>query len=200
MIRSIKILLSSGMLAVLTAGCTSPQSGGYPDQRPDPSQLSSDDSGLQSKDVVACTNQLVADLLASPKLNSSPTQWTMAIDHIQDMTRDRMFDTNYDIFIESLRSALSEKAQGRIQLIENKDTFHQLRDKELDQPNTDPYQQGGGAGPAAPAAINPDYILYGKAIDMPNRSTNFYLLQFNIVNAHTRTQDWSRTYQVKVAR
>ena len=35
---------------------------------------------------------------------------------------------------------------------------------------------------------------------MPNRSTNFYLLQFNIVNTHTRVQVWSRTYQVKVSR
>ena len=59
---------------------------------------------------------------------------------------------------------------------------------------------GAARGTAAPGAYNPDYILYGKAIDMPNRSTNFYLLQFNIVNTHTRVQVWSRTYQVKVSR
>jgi Peptidoglycan-synthase activator LpoB len=193
-----KSLLGMGLVAVMTlagAGCSS-----YSDQRPDPNQLSSDDSGLQSKDVIACTNQMVADLLSSPKLNASPTQWTLAVGSMDDQTRDRMFDTNYDIFTESLRSAISEKAQGRIQLIENAATFNKLRGQELEQGNPDQYGQGGNPPGGAPAAINPDYMLYGKAIDMPNRSTNFYLLEFNVINMHTRTMDWSRTYQVKVAR
>jgi hypothetical protein len=190
------LLVISGMICMLTLGCGS----SYSDQRPDVNTISSNDGGLQSKDVVACTDQLVADLLSSPKLNSSPTQWTLVVQSMQDETTDRQFSTNYNIFIESLRSAISEKAQGRIQLIENKATFEGIRGQELEGGNSDPYGQGGGAGNGAPATINPDYALYGKAIDMPNRSTNFYLLQFNIVNLRTRTQDWSRTYQVKTAR
>jgi hypothetical protein len=192
--RAAKKWIVLGLASLSLAGCT------YADQRPDPSQLSDNDSGLQSKDVVACTNQLVMDLLANPQLNASQTQWTLAVTGVQDMTIDKMFATNYDIFTESLRSAISEKAQGRIALIENKATFNNLRDSEIEGANPDPYQQGGNPGTAAPGAYNPDYILYGKAIDMPNRSTNFYLLQFNIVNTHTRVQVWSRTYQVKVSR
>jgi hypothetical protein len=186
----------SGIVSMLALGCGS----SYSDQRPDVNTLSQNDAGLQSKDVVACTDQLVADLLSSPKLNNSPTQWTLVVQSMQDETTDRQFSTNYNIFIESLRSAISEKAEGRIQLIENKATFEGIRGQELEGGNADPYGQGGGGANANPSAINPDYALYGKAIDMPNRSTNFYLLQFNIVNLHTRTQDWSRTYQVKVAR
>jgi Peptidoglycan-synthase activator LpoB len=192
--RATKTAIILGLLALPLWGCSD-----YGDQRPDPAQLNSGDSGLQSKDVVACTNQLVTDLLSSPQLNASPTQWTLVVTGVQDETIDRMFATNYDIFTESLRSAISEKAQGRIALIENKATFNNLRSSELEG-NSDPYGQGGSPNQPAPQAVNPDYILYGKAIDMPNRSTNFYLLQFNIVNAHTRIQVWSRTYQVKVAR
>jgi hypothetical protein len=195
MSRALTTFALISLLTALAGGCSS-----YSDQRPDPSQLSSGDAGLQSKDVVECSNQLVTDLLASPKLNSSPTQWTLVVEDVQDQTIDHMFSTNYNIFIESMRSAISEKGQGRIQLIENKATFNNIRGNELEGSNNDPYQQGGNPGQAAPGAINPDYALYGKAIDMPNRSTNFYLLQFNIVNLHTRTQDWSRTYTVKVAR
>ena len=195
MIRACIAFLATGLLAALGAGCSS----GYGQQRPDVGQISSDDSGLQSKDVVACTNQLVADLLSAPKLNASATQWTLTVSNVQDMTIDRMFATNYDIFIESLRSAISEKAQGRITLIENKATFNDIRNKEMEG-SADPYGQGGQSGSAAPGAINPDYILYGKAMDMPNRTTNFYQLQFNIFNTHTRVIEWSRTYQVKVAR
>jgi hypothetical protein len=200
MFRAVKTL-AAGLLAVALAGCSNSAPSDYAQQRPDVNQLSPDDSGLQSKDVVAATDQLVADLCASPKLNASQTQWTLAVSGVQDMTTDRMFSTNYDIFTESLRAAIADKAQGRIQLIENKATFEGLRNQEIEGGNPDPYQQGGNPNPPAPAgAINPDYILYGKAIDMPNRSTNFYFLEFTIVNTHTRTQDWVGKYEIKVAR
>ncbi len=102
--------ITLGLLALPLWGCSSD----YGDQRPDAAQLSPDDSGLQSKDVIACTNQLVSDLLSSQQLNSSPTQWTLVVTGVQDETIDHMFATNYDIFTESLRSAISEKAQGAL--------------------------------------------------------------------------------------
>ena len=43
-------------------------------------------------------------------------------------------------------------------------------------------------------------MLYGKAYDMPNRSTNFFMLEFNVTNLHLRTQVWTRVYQVKTSR
>jgi hypothetical protein len=194
MIRGCKILLAMGLLSIAAIGCSS-----YSDQRPDPNQLSSGDSGLQSKDVIACTNQMVTDLLASPQLNASPTQWTLVVTNVQDLTTDRLWGTNYDIFIEALRAAIAQKAQGRIQLIENKQTFNDIRNSEVEGGNADPYQQGGNPNPGAPGAVNPDHFLYGKAIDMPNRSTNFYLLEFTIFDNH-RMQVWTGTYEVKVAR
>src|SRR5580693_6131058 len=107
MIRASK-WVTIGTLATVSAmfslGCNGPHPTGYADQRTDPNQLSNDDSGLQSKDVIQCTDQLVADLLSAPKLNASATQWTLAVGKVDDQTTDRMFGTNYDIFIESLRS------------------------------------------------------------------------------------------------
>jgi hypothetical protein len=197
--RAGKRLLISGLFALPLWGCSNDQPAQYGQERPDIAQVVPKDAGLQSKDVVACTNQLVVDLLSSPQLNASTTQWTLAVSGMQDQTIDRMFATNYNIFTEALRSAISEKAQGRITLIENLQTFNNLRNSELSG-SGDQYGQGGSPNQPAPEAINPDYILYGTAMDMPNRSTNFYLLQFNIVNTHTRVQVWSRTYQVKVSR
>jgi hypothetical protein len=196
MIRRCISSLAVGLVLVMGTGCVT-----YPEPRPDPNQLSYYDAGLQSKDVISCTNQMVTDLLSQPQLNSSPTQWTLAVASMQDETVDKSFSVNYNIFTESLRSAISEKAQGRIQLIENKANFENLRNQELEGGGSpDPYGQTGNVQGGGGGAINPDYLLYGKAIDLPNRSTNFYLLQFNIVNAHTRAQVWSRSYQVKVAR
>jgi hypothetical protein len=48
--------------------------------------------------------------------------------------------------------------------------------------------------------IQPDYELYSKIMDMPNRGTNFYFCEFTVVDFRTREQVWTRSYEVKVAR
>jgi hypothetical protein len=199
MASAYKRLWILGLLAVggLLMGCSDEKPQGA---RPDPGNLSSDDSGLQSKDVLAASDQMATDLLTDPGLNNSRTQWTMTIGHFEDQTIDKSFATNYDIFLERLRTIISQKSGGRITLIENKDQFHQIRDSELEG-SGDTFGQGPGANSQpAPAAINPDYIMYGKAMDMPNRSTIYYMLEFTVFNAQTRVQVWSRQYEVKVER
>jgi hypothetical protein len=199
MIRGSKKLIAFGVLAALAAGCHDDTPHEYGQARPDPNQLSADDSGLQSKDVQAATAQITSEFLSLPELNASQTQWTLVVDHMDDLTIDRSFGpVNYDIFLQSLRSSISERGQGRVRLIENKAKFEDVRNRELEGPS-DQFQQGGGAQPPA-AAINPDYVLTGKAMDMPNRSTNYYQLEFDITNMKTRELVLSRTYTVKVAR
>ncbi len=186
--------LTIGLLAAI-AGCTQDKPQEYGGQRPDVDTLSSADSGLQSKDVVSASDKLARDLLAFRELRQSQTKWTIVVDRFEDRTLDRQFSTNYDIFLERLRSNLSELGQGQIRLIENRQRFQQLRDRELERERDD-MQQGAGN----PPPVQPDYSLYGKAYDMPNRSTNYYLLQFDLTNLKTREQVWSRKYEVKVAR
>jgi len=192
-----KTLLTIGLLAAI-AGCASDKPHDYGRERPPVDSLDSRDSGLQSKDVIAASDQLARDLLALRELRKSTTQWTMVVDRVEDRTLDRQFYTNYDIFIERLRSNLSELGQGQIRLIENKARFNQIGNRELDKERDD-FQQGAGGNPA-PGVVQPDYALYGKAYDMPNRGTNFYYLQFVLMNLNTREQVWSRKYEVKVAR
>lgn len=186
--------LTIGLLAAI-AGCTQDKPQEYGGQRPNVDTLSSADSGLQSKDVVSASDKLARDLLAFRELRQSQTKWTIVVDRFEDRTLDRQFSTNYDIFLERLRSNLSELGQGQIRLIENRQRFQQLRDRELERERDD-MQQGAGN----PPPVQPDYSLYGKAYDMPNRSTNYYLLQFDLTNLKTREQVWSRKYEVKVAR
>jgi hypothetical protein len=183
----------------LTVGCSDDKPESYSEQRPDVSAVSPEDRGLQSKDVLAASDQMATDLLTDPQLNQSRTQWTLAITGFEDLTTDRSFSTNYDIFMERLRSLLSEKGQGRITLIENKATFNQLRNQELEG-SGDQFGQGPAGGAPAPQAINPDYIMHGTVMDMPNRGTNYFLLEFTITNAQTRVQVWSRHYEVKTSR
>jgi hypothetical protein len=195
MVNGAKVFIALGLTA-LVAGCANDKPHGYGQERPPVDSLDSRDSGLQSKDVVNASDTLARDLCALREMRQSPVQWTIVVDRVEDRTLDRQFNTNYDIFLERLRSNLSQYGQGQVRLIENKARFNQLRSRELDNP--DQFQQG--AGQAAPGAVQPNYALYAKAYDMPNRATNYYMLQFDLVNLQTREQVWSRTYEVKVAR
>ena len=161
--------------------------------------MNNEDSGLQSKDVIEAADRVSRDLLSDPSLNASQTAWTMVVSNMDDKTTDRMARVNFDIFLQALKGNLARKSGGRIQLIENKARFHDVRNKELEGERDD-FGQGGGRSPAAPQAINPDYALYGTAMDMPNRATNFYQLDFQVTNIRNRTIVFDRLYQVKVAR
>jgi hypothetical protein len=121
---------------------------------------------------------------------------------MEDLTRDRMFQGDYTIFIERLRTNLSRQGRRSVRLIENKKRFNDLRGRELEGERDDFGQgerSGGGVG-RSPDAVNPDFALYGKAMDLPGRGTTYYNLQFDLVDLHTRDQVWSDMYEVRVSR
>ncbi len=191
-----KLFLAIVLTASL-AGCSGDRRDDYARQRPPVDSLNPDDRGLQSKDLVDASAQLSRDILAHPELRNSQTQWTVVVDRFQDQTTDRYFAPNYNIFLEKLRTELSKYGYGRVSLIENKANLAGLRGREWDGP-TENYGQGSGA--AGAPRIQPQFALYGKAFDMPNRATNLYMLQFTLVDLRSGAQVWVRDYTVKTAR
>jgi hypothetical protein len=184
----LKSVIAIGLLMGLAA-CSPDHPHEYSHQRPDVDSLHPDDAGLQSKDLMAATDQMVRSLLAAPALRNSPTQWTLVIDRVEDRTLDRQFNTNYDIFLERLRVQIGKLGGGQVTLIENKQKVGDLRNRELD-----------GEAPSAAPRTQPRYALYAKAMDMPNRSTNTYMLSFIVTNMQNGTQVWVDEYTVKVNR
>ena len=190
-----KVAAMGMILAAGAVGCSSDRPHAYGQERQPVDELNPNDSGLQSKDVIGAADKISRDLLADPTLNASSNAWTVVVDNMEDRTTDQVARINFDIFLQALKGDLAQKSGGRIQLIENKANFYQLRNKELE--NKDQFGQGGAG---APQAISPDYSLTGTAMDLPNRATNFYQIEFKIVNLHNRTIAFDRLYQVKVAR
>jgi Peptidoglycan-synthase activator LpoB len=194
------IFIALPALALL-AGCASDRPHDYGDQRPPVDSISGGDSGLQSKDVVAASDQMAQDLLALPELNRSQNRWTIVVDHVQNETTDRRFDL--DIFLERLKGNLSKYGHDRVALIENKRNYHGLQSNELEgEREGDQYQQGDSQGVNKPTyrGIQPDYSLYAKIIEMPNRGTSYFLCSFSLVDFHTREDVWNRDYEVKTDR
>ena len=197
MFKAAKVIVALASL-VLIVGCSQDRPHGYGEQRPDVDSLHPDDRGLQSKDVVSASDLMARDLLAAPELRGSQVQWTMVTDRMEDQTLGRDFAGNFDIFIQRLRTNLGIYGKGNVQLIENKRKINELRSRELDGPGGDRFQQGSGAAPMG--RVQPDYALHGKVFDMPNRGTNYYLMQFDITDLRAGTIVWSNKYEVKVAR
>ena len=196
-------LLSAGVLAGVAgmAGCApTDKPHDYGQQRPSVYDIDSRDRGLQSKDVNEAADQMAADLLALPALNRSKEQWTIVTTPVDDQTIDRQGRANYNIFIQGLQDRLARQSEGRVTLIANKQDFYKKRSDELEGGGVDEFGQTGG--PVQPGAdpVSPDYSLDGVVMDMPNRGTNYYQIQFRLTNLRNRTIPWTRVYPVKVAR
>ena len=196
--------LAAGLLAGLAglAGCATDRPHDYGQQRPDIYDLDSRDGGLQSRDVNIAADQMAAELLGDPELNRAREQWTLVVDRMDDKTVDRRARTDFDIFLQALRARLAKAGRGRVQLITNRDKFYDIRGRELEEGGGggDRFGQTDGGGPRAAEAVSPDFALTGVARDMPRRGTNYYQIDFTIVNLRNRTEAWTGMYPVKVER
>lgn len=192
----------------LSAGvaCDTDRPTAYGRQRPPVDELDSRDRGLQSTDVRQASDKIAASLLSLPELRASDRRWSLVVTDVEDLTRDRKFKViDYNIFIERLRSNLAKQGRGVIRLVENRDRFYDIRNKELEgelEPGDEFGQgeSGRGGGGGAPQAASPDFGLYAKAMDLPNRGTTYYLIQFVVTDLKTREQVFVDDYEVKVSR
>ena len=191
-----KATLSAGLLLAIV-GCYSDRPHEYGQQRPPVDRIDERDRGLQSKDVVSASDQMAMDLMALPELQDSRSRWTIVVDRVENLTAERRQDL--DIFLERLRVNLAKHGRGRVQLIENRDKLRDLQSRELEVGSSDRYGQTGSKG-GAPAVIQPDFALYGRIMEMPNRATSYFLCEFTLLDLHTREQVWTNAYEVKVLR
>ena len=195
MLRYCRTLAVLGTIAVAGVACQD-RPHGYDEQRPPIDELDKRDKGLQSTDVMRASDQMAMDLLALPELNAADHRWTIVVDHVENRTSSDHFDL--DIFLERLRVNLAKHGKGRAQLIENRAKLRDLQARELEQERED---VGQGAAPG-PAGTQPDYSLYGRIMELPNRGTSYFLCEFTLTDLrkNAREQIWTNAYEVRVAR
>jgi Peptidoglycan-synthase activator LpoB len=199
--RNAARLVLAGVLACSAAACED-KPHEYGQERPPVDQIHSGGEGLQSKDLLAATDQMAMELLALPALNQSDTKWTIVSETMEDHTMSGRSRENYDIFINRLKTQLYQQGNGRIALIENRDRFHDLQNRELEGAGgSDEYGQGSGEV-AAPGGvgIQPQYALYGDMEELANRGVSTYRAEFKLTNFKTREIVWNGEYIVNVKR
>lgn len=188
-------MLSAALLLAATVGCYNDRPHDYGQERPPVTDLDSRDSGLQSKDVVDSSDQVVRYLLSLPEFNG-PTRQTVVVTGVENRTTNPYF--NYDIFLQRLRSNIGMYGRDRIFMVENRDRLNALRNRELDRERDD-FQQGDGTGNAM-SRVQPDWGIYAVFSDLPNRGTTYYLANYTITNLRTGEEIPLKPYEVKVAR
>jgi hypothetical protein len=169
------------------AGCASDKPEGYARERPPVEDLHSRDRGLQSSEVVEASDLLVQKILSLPEVNHAQTRLTVVFTGLEDLTTTRQF--NYDIFLERLKTNISEQGRDRIAIVSNRDKFYGTRAAELDLPRgeRDDFGQGDGRARGAPVSnrIQPDYALTGKVMEIRNRGTSYYHFTFSLADIRT---------------
>ena len=193
---SLKMLLA-GILGISALGCDD-KPHEYGEKRPPLDQVDSKGEGLQSKDLLAATDQMSMELLALPALNRSDTKWTVVTAPMENQTVSQR--DNLNIFVDRLKTQLFKHGGDRIAIIENRDRFHDLQSRELEGGQSDPAGQGGGDAAVGAAGIQPQYVLYGKMQELPNRGTSTYRAEFNLTDFKTREIIWTGEYIAKVVR
>lgn len=194
-VRMWAIIAVSGLAGF---GCSNKDQD-YRTQRPPLDEVSPRDRGLQSKDVLEASDRMAMDLLSTPELNQSSRPLRVVVAPVKDETLDRRGRVNYDVFIQRLKSNLSQQSQGRVQLVANREKINLLRNRELEGGGDEFGQGGGGTGGTSPSQ-NPDFVLSGTARDMPNRSTNYYQIEFDLSGLNSRDSLWNRIYEVRTSR
>lgn len=183
------------LAAPILAGC-SDKPHRYGRERPPIDELDRRDKGLQSKDVVSASDAMAQSLLSDPRLNSSDRQWVMVVDRVEMNAVDARGDL--DIFLRRLKVNLDRFGKGRVTFVENRDKLRELQSRELDYERDD-FGQGSGPRPTA-GRLQPDYGLYCKVTDLPNRGTNYYFFEFTVTDLVSGVQPWTDAYEVRVAR
>lgn len=187
--------LAAMSVSMFALGCHDDKPHDYGQMRPDIDRLDDRDQGLQSKEVVESSDQMAQSLLRLPELNDSSRRWTVVVTGVENLTYSQR--ASLDVFISRLKVNLARYGRDRIQLIQNKARFNDIKSRELEGERDD-FGQGSGA-PTTPRGIQPDFALNAVARDLPNRATNYYLFEFSLTDLRTREEVWTDGYEVRVA-
>jgi hypothetical protein len=87
---------------------------------------------------------------------------------------------------------LARHGKGRVQLIQNRADYRDRQAGEVESERAD--------GQPGPKGIQPDYQLDATAMELPNRGTSYYLIEFSVNDLRDRRVVWTDAYEVRVAR
>ena len=169
------------VLMMLLSGCGSAVQSGH-------------NTALDSIDLQQMTDRMAASIAGNPSVQAAIARegpLKIVVQPVEnEMTAEILPRGQADAFTARVRYLLSQRAGNRFTFIMNRDTFYELRKRELDV----------DLGPA-PDAINPDYALVAKFRTLTHENSKMrssaYLCVYELSNLLDRTVLWTDKYEVK---
>lgn len=197
-------VLAAALLAALTlplTGCNStPKNRGSSGGRMDPTSDAPSESGsldLRSADLIAATDRMAEDMARRLDINNQKSAPKIFVGEIENKTNRP--HQNYQVFLQRLRAELDASgARHGMQFIRERQFVEKERQREYG--NKDPEST------AAAYKSKADYVLTCEVFDLPNRGTNYYLLDYQLVQLRDASSGpdtgagtivWENKYEVK---
>lgn len=197
----VRLMIAAGIVMSLAACQTPPaQNRGTSGYRMDPSSDSPAEYGVQaprSKDLVAATDLMAMDIASRLDITNPESPPRIFVGQIENRTRNPQH--NYQVFLSRLRAQLNASgARHGLEFIRERDFIETQRTREY-----------GGKDPASSAAAyqsRADFVLTCEVYDLPSGGTNYFLLDFQLVQLRESATGpdigpgaivWENSYEVK---
>jgi hypothetical protein len=182
-VRPTVVLICAAMAGALPSlsGCASAVQAGH-------------NTALDGVDLVRMTDDMAMKIVADPEVQAAiqhSGKLKVVVQPVENrMTAEVLPKGPAEAFTARVRALLSNHAPDRFTWVMNRDTFYDLRGRELDV----------DLGPS-PDAIDPEYALtaiFGSLTNETSRGrSSYYLCTYELTNLRDRTVLWTDKYEVR---
>jgi PBP1b-binding outer membrane lipoprotein LpoB len=152
-------------------------------------------TALNSADLVKMTDDMAMKIMGSPSVQQAIAQegsLKVVVEPVVNHMKAEVLPRGpADAFTARVRSLLSQHARDKFTWIMNRDSFYNLRNKEL---------EGVDLGPS-PDAVSPKYALTATFTSMAEENaqgrSSFYVCSYQLTNLQDRTVLWTGSYEVQ---
>jgi hypothetical protein len=192
------------MCVLLLTACQSsqlpPPNYGQSGRRMDPTHDSPsevDSRTLRSQDLISATDKMAQDIASRLDITNRQSPPRIFVGEIENQSSMR--DRSYQVFLVRLRAELQASgARHGLEFIRERQYIEEQRQRE--------YQGDDPASSAAAYTSRADYVLTCEIYDLPSGATNYYLLDYQLVQLRDAATGpdvgrgaivWENMYEVK---
>jgi hypothetical protein len=198
--KPFQIVLALSLLLLTACQSAPPRNRGMSGGRVDPTADAPSELGSlspRSQDLIAATDKMARDLAQQLDVASRQSPPRIFVGHIENKTSGRHL--NYQVFLARLRAALNASGTAnRLEFVRERQFVESQREREY-----------GGKDPDSTAAAyqsRADYVLTCEVYDLPSGGTNYYLMDYQLVELRDAATGpdvgsgaivWENSYEVK---
>lgn len=190
------VMIGLALPGLFACQSTPPVNRGQSGYRMDPTRDAASElhtGTLRSADLISATDSMAQDIAGNLDVTNRASPPRIVVGRIENRTSRP--HRNYQVFLTRLRAQLmSSGARHGLEFIRDRAFVEQQRDREL------------GRGSAAGYESRADYVLTCEIWDMPSGGTQYFLLDYQLVQLREAKTGpdlgagaivWENTYEVK---